>query len=65
VGEYIDSSDVFHGYVRKKNGKIVEFDPPGAGDIGTFAVFSSNRSHQIAGVFKDENGIRHGFIRNP
>jgi hypothetical protein len=28
-------------------------------------VWSSNRDHQIAGTFKDENGIRHGFIRNP
>jgi len=65
VGEYIDSSDVYHGYFRKKNGKITEFDAPGAGDQGTYTVFSSNRDHQIAGTFKDENGIRHGFIRNP
>jgi hypothetical protein len=65
VGEYIDANDVYHGYFRKKNGKIVEFDAPGAGDLGTYTVYSSNRDHQIAGTFKDDSGIRHGFIRNP
>jgi hypothetical protein len=65
IGEYIDSNDVSHGYYRTKRGKIVEFDPPGAGDIGTYVVISSNKARQIAGTFKDDNGIRHGFIRNP
>jgi hypothetical protein len=68
IGEYSDSIDVFHGYYRKANGKIVEFDPPGSGSsafLGAFAVWSSNRDHLIAGSFKDDDGIRHGFIRNP
>jgi hypothetical protein len=69
VGEYIDANDVNHGYYCtdycKKRGEIVEFDPPGAGDIGTYVVISSNKAHQIAGTFKDDNAVRHGFIRNP
>jgi len=65
IGEYIDSNGVSHGYYRKKNGKIVEFDPPGVGDAGTYFVISSNKAHQIAGAFRDENAVRHGFIRNP
>jgi len=65
IGEYIDSNGVSHGYYRKKNGKIVEFDPPGVGDAGTYFVISSNKAHQIVGAFRDENAIRHGFIRNP
>ena len=65
IGEYIDSNNVSHGYYRKDNGKIVEYDPPGAGDIGTYFVISSNKAHQIAGTFKDDSAVRHGFIRNP
>ncbi|MBV9061770.1 MAG: hypothetical protein JOY77_02440, partial [Alphaproteobacteria bacterium] len=67
VGEYIDQDDVLHGFLCKKcetaERKIVEFDAPGA--VDTFNVLSSNRQHQIVGSFHDENGIRHGFIRNP
>jgi hypothetical protein len=63
VGEYIDANDVFHGYFRKNNGNITEFDAPDAAD--TYTVYSSNGDHLIAGTFHDENGIRHGFIRNP
>jgi hypothetical protein len=69
VGEYLDSNDVSHGYYCTDNcktrGEIVEFDPPGAGGPGTYVVISSNKAHQIAGTFKDDGGIRHGFIRNP
>jgi hypothetical protein len=65
VGEYIDSANMQHGFLRKNSGTIVEFDPPGVGGLGTYTVWSSNRDHQIAGTFQDENGIRHGFIRNP
>jgi len=69
VGEYVDSNDVNHGYYCtdycKKPGEIVEFDPPGAGDIGTYVVISSNKAHQITGTFKDDGAIRHGFVRDP
>ena len=65
IGEYIDNNDVYHGFFRDETKHITEFDPPGAGDLGTFTVYSSNRDHVIAGTFKDENGIRHGFLRNP
>lgn len=69
VGEYVDSNDVLHGYYCtnscKNRGEIVEFDPLGAGDIGTYVVISSNKAHQIVGTFKDDGAVRHGFIRNP
>lgn len=65
IGEYIDTDGVYHGYFRKKNGSITEFDAPGAGDLGTYTVYQSNGAHLIAGTFKDENGIRHGFTRYP
>jgi hypothetical protein len=69
IGEYIDSNDLEHGFICKKcetdRRTYIEFDPPGTGDGGTFTVLSSNKNHVIAGAFKDENGIRHGFIRYP
>jgi len=69
IGEYIDSDDVSHGYYCtdycRKRGDMVEFDPPGAADIGTYVVISSNKADQIAGTFKDDNAVRHGFIRKP
>jgi hypothetical protein len=69
MGEYIDSNYVSHGFYCtddcRKRGEIFEYDPPGAGDIGTYTVISSNKSNQIAGTFKDDNAVRHGFIRNP
>lgn len=68
IGEYIDSNDVNHGYYCtancKKRGEIVEFDPPSAGDIGTYVVISSNKHHQITGTFKDDSAVRHGFVRD-
>ncbi len=68
VGEYIDSNDVSHGFYCTdycKRGEIMEFDPPNAGNIGTYVVISSNKAHQITGTFKDDNAVRHGFVRNP
>src|SRR5437016_4699876 len=31
VGQYLDASNVFHGFVRAPNGTITTFDAPGAG----------------------------------
>src|ERR1700678_611034 len=31
AGAYIDASNVVHGFVRASNGKMTEFDAPGAG----------------------------------
>jgi hypothetical protein len=69
VGEYVDSNDMNHGYYCtdycRKRGDFVEFDPPGAGNMGTYVVISSNKAHQITGTFKDDNAVRHGFVRDP
>ena len=69
VGQFTDAAGTYHGYLCKRCTKndrtIVEFDPQGVGDYGTYTVVSSNRAHLIVGTFKDDNGIRHGFARNP
>lgn len=69
VGQFTDANGTYHGYLctrcTKKDRTIAEFDPPGVGAYGTYTVVSSNRAHLIVGTFKDDNGIRHGFVRNP
>src|SRR5438046_2554529 len=61
TGWYVDDADANHGFVRGKNGAIVEFDVPGAGP-GLF-VWSINPSGAVTGYFRDANFVVHGFVR--
>jgi len=61
TGWYVDDADANHGFVRGKNGAIVEFDVPGAGP-GLF-VWSINPSGAVTGYFWDANFVVHGFVR--
>jgi len=80
TGTYTDTSSVAHGFVRAANGKIAEFDAPGAGGNGWLAwltakgkgppdqetlAISINAAGAIAGTFADKNGAYHGFLRTP
>jgi len=47
VGQYEDGSFVYHGFVRKPNGKIKSFDYPGS--INTYADWN-NDSGEITGI---------------
>lgn len=65
VGEYEDAIGAFHGYVRTKNGAIVQFDEPDAG-IGYLQgteAFDVNRAGVISGPYYDANGVAHGYLR--
>ena len=67
TGYYLDSGDVFHGYVRARDGTFTAFDAPGAGTgpfEGTLA-FSINPAGATAGIVRDANIVRHGFVRAP
>src|SRR5438132_7024220 len=67
TGFYLDSGDVFHGYVRARDGTFTTFDAPGAGTgpgQGTLA-FSINPARAITGIVRDANIVRHGFVRDP
>ena len=67
TGYYLDSGDVFHGYVRARDGTFTTFDAPGAGTgpfEGTLA-FSINPAGATAGIVRDANIVRHGFVRAP
>jgi hypothetical protein len=66
-GPYIDSNNVYHGFMRYPNGTIATFDAPGAGTgagQGTFAD-CLNDEGVIGGMYFDANGAVHGFLRTP
>jgi len=62
AGDYIDSTNVFHGFVRSRQGDIVEFDPPGASN-GTYPS-GIVPNGDVVGTYADANGVYHGFLRD-
>jgi hypothetical protein len=70
AGYYIDGSNVVHGFVRHRGGKITTFDAPaGASSLG-FGCFQDcplglNDSGEVTGVYADANYVYHGFLRSP
>lgn len=69
AGEYIDSYDVQHGFVRAPDGSITEFDAPGAGsDKGSYEGtigLAINARGEITGAYFDSQYVLHGFLRLP
>jgi hypothetical protein len=64
TGEYVDTSRVFHGFLRTRTGTFITFDVLGAGTgpgQGTIP-FSNNPANLITGSFIDANGVSHGFL---
>lgn len=60
VGDCIGNDDVYHGFLRAKNGAITVIDAPGA--VDTFAS-DINDSGAVAGTYIDNDGY-HGYIRS-
>lgn len=70
AGQYVDTSEVFHGFLRSPDGVITTFDAPGAGTgpcQGTFITFTDgiNPAGAIAGGYFDAGNVFHGFVRAP
>jgi hypothetical protein len=67
TGYYLDTGDVFHGFLRIRNGAIATFDVPGAGTgpgQGTVAL-CNNPVDAITGYYIDASDVFHGFLRSP
>ena len=71
MGQYVDASNVPHGFVRDANGAITTFDVPGAG-TGAFQgtlVFGPSGAISAAGTilgnYIDASYAVHGFVRAP
>src|SRR6266404_4488712 len=54
AGYYVDGTNVNHGFVRDKQGAIVEFDVPGAANMGNWGSIAPNGA--VAGFYFDANG---------
>ncbi len=71
AGGFTDANGVAHGFVRAaSDGTITTYDAPNAGTSGASPVppgtiaTSVNTSGVITGVYKDANGVAHGFLRS-
>ena len=66
AGNYIDASNVYHGFLRAPDGTITKFDVPGAGTgagQGTIEVKGMTPTLEIVGTNMDANNVFHGFLR--
>jgi hypothetical protein len=64
-GYYLDASNVYHAFVRARNGTITTFDAPGAG-AGAFqgtVAFGLTDAGDITGYYLDGSNVVHGFLR--
>lgn len=69
TGNYVDSNNVSHGFLRGFEGEFTAFDAPGASSAagsfnGTFPT-SINKGGTIAGNYVDSNNLNRGFLRSP
>ena len=62
VGEYLDSSYVWHSYLRDPTGYFTEFDPTDVQGSGTLGI---NPAGEIAGWYFDTTPAFHGYVRAP
>ncbi len=60
AGSYLDSSSVYHGFLRSPSGAYTEFDP--SGSIETL-VAGISANDAVAGYYYDSTGVSHGFLR--
>src|SRR5215831_12155095 len=65
AGSYIDANNVFHGYVRAKDGTFTTYDAPGAGTGSGQGTFTNgiNTAGAITGAVTDSSNATHGYVR--
>ncbi len=66
AGTYLDTNNVYHGFIRTPDGKFKTFQAPGADTTpnsynGTVAQ-SINDWGAVAGYYADASGLAHGFL---
>jgi uncharacterized membrane protein len=68
AGYYIDSTNVYHAFLRSPAGKFTTFEAPGADATaqsfnGTVAT-GINDLGEVTGYYLDASGSQHGFVRS-
>lgn len=60
---------MYHGFVRRSDGKFTTFEAPGAdttpGSFNGTLAEGINDFGVVTGYYADATGITHGFLRNP
>lgn len=65
AGGFVDANGA-HGYLRTPDGTFTTFDPTGSGtQIDIVIPYEVNASGAVTGTYTDNNGIDHGFLRDP
>jgi hypothetical protein len=67
TGYYLDANNVYHSFLRDRDGNFTIFDPPGVGTgawqgSGGWAI---DPAGAITGDYVDANCVEHGFLRMP
>ncbi len=70
AGSYIDANNVSHSFLRKPDGQITTFDPPGTAQISYSGFQGSganglNAEGTVVGYFVDANLAVHAYLRTP
>jgi len=69
TGFYVDNNNVYHGFIRSRDGNFTTFDAPGAGTIGSLGggqgtqPMTINDEGAVTGFYTDANNVVHGFLR--
>ena len=65
-GYYLDGSNVYHGFLRARDGTITTFDVPGAGTGSGQGTLGENINvpGAIDGTYIDASDVYHGFLRS-
>ena len=66
VGYFVDSNNVYHGFIRSADGAFTTFDAPGAGTGYSQGTEPSGIGDegQVVGFYYDANYTYHGFQRD-
>jgi hypothetical protein len=65
AGNYFDSANVSHGFVRAIDGTITSFDPAGSIDTTAGYAHCINTDGWVAGSYEDASQVWHGYLRAP
>lgn len=70
AGSYVDATGMNHGFLRASSGAFTKFDVPAAATgpgLGTTTFWAQcvNPAGAVTGVYFDQNGAAHGYVRNP
>ena len=67
TGYLVEDGNFYYAFVREPDGKITEFDAPGASNAANYGTvaYSINVLGLVTGQYQDANATFHGYVRWP